>query len=248
MFQNGYLNTGVKALSSKELQDAFESFLLQDESYRLRFLQSEFRNSIDGYSFMGQKDSLNQYDFDQLHSFVLSRFNPLVHFPEEFRDFLENSWEPIMDSVKHVERQIISELNIKDLSLLYRDHVDHMISANYYPPQVRLNDLRLSRHVDVSLLTVFPFGVDEDLEFCIGDQWISVSKTDEIVVFPGYLMEKVTCGKIKAVSHRVNSRDKSVERFSFAVFSIPIPDHTFFLCGRQMNSQAYMNEYLALFS
>ncbi len=248
MFRNGYYKTGVKALDSKDVKLAFKNFLACDETYRKQYLQKSFSRSIDGYSYLGQKDSLNQYDFDQLHSFVLSRFNSNTDFPSEFQDVLNDFWDGLLDVVVRVEKQVIEQLKVPSLKEFYQDHIGHMMSANYYPPAAKGLEQRLSAHKDVSLLTVFPFGVDGELKFKVEDRWITADASEEIIVFPGYLMECITGGSVKAVDHKVDGMNTSFsERFSFAIFSIPVPAHSFQLKGKHYSSEDYMKEYLSLF-
>ena len=59
---------------------------------------------------------------------------------------------------------------------------------------------RLSKHKDVSLITVFPFGISKGL-FLIDEhnQEVAVEASHNLIAFPGYLMECLTYGKIKGI-------------------------------------------------
>ncbi|CAG5086213.1 2OG-Fe(II) oxygenase family protein [Parvicella tangerina] len=247
MFRNGYHKTGIKALDDDAFKKAFKNFVSKDFSYRENFLQKHFKKSIDGYSYLGQEDSLNQYDFDQLHSFVLSRFNNLDDFPDEFRPLLTEPWDKILGLVKNLERQVLEKIGDNEVVKFYERHIGHMMSANYYPAECCLGQERLSMHKDVSMFTVFPFGVDRDLEFLVNDSWESADALKEVIIFPGYLIERISKGSIKAVEHRVRQPEGVIERFSFAIFSIPIPDHRFVLDDKPSTTTEFMDEYLNLF-
>ena len=130
-----------------------------------------------------------------------------------------------------------------------------MVSCNYYPAQNNFHrsaaeNTRLSAHPDVSLITIFPFGVDGDLEYqTADDSWKTMVPNDHIVGFSGYLMELATDGKIKALNHRVRlSKNKNSERFSFAFFSLPFPEAQLSTLEEgTISGKEYFEKYLELF-
>lgn len=127
----------------------------------------------------------------------------------------------------------------------------HMISCNRYPPMCEFGpaakaasagyegeadsteppqQLRLSEHVDVSLLTVFPFGLGAGFSFRDPQTRALVTLSFPIrtpVVFAGQLAELLSAGRVPALRHCValprdipGGGDEGV-RYSFACFSIP---------------------------
>lgn len=199
---------------------------------------------------MGQKNSLNQYDTDLLHSFVLSEFSKKEQFPVEFHSFLKTEWHELISKIKTLELELIDQLEIKGLHDFYDSSIGHMVSCNYYP---KLNPahaevLRLSKHVDVSLFTVFVFGIDKGFSFQnIKNEKEALFSNDNIVVFPGYLLELLSNGKYKALEHQVDFFDVNKERFSFAFFSLPRPNQKLRFQKLEFTSESYFEKYLALF-
>ena len=130
-----------------------------------------------------------------------------------------------------------------------------MVSCNYYPAQNNFDcsaaeNTRLSAHPDVSLITIFPFGVDGDLEYQTADgSWKTMTPTDRIIGFSGYLMELATDGNIKALNHRVKlSKNRNSERFSFAFFSLSFPDAQLSTLDEEtISGKEYFEKYLELF-
>lgn len=245
------IKTNFSAHSSDLLKECFSNFLKKPVLYKEQFLQNKMNTVFDGYSFLGQEDSLNQYDTDLLHSFVLSEFSSKESFPVEFHNFFENEWSVLQKEIKKLERKLISTLNIKGLEELYNHKIGHMVSCNYYPNTKNISaknfEHRLSEHKDVSLFTVFVYGNSNG--FCYKNTQgknIKLGEIDQIVVFPGYLLEVLTKGKIKATEHQVEfDKNNTEERFSFAFFSIPKPKETLELTG--ISSEDYYQQYLDLF-
>ncbi len=247
----GITETVIPKCSDLQLKKAFKSFLLEPETYRKEFLQTRYACAFDGYSYLGQKDSANQYDTDLLHSFVLSKFSARNTFPQEFQSFLNNDWDALMLKIKQIELAIIDQLNIPGLKEFYDKNIGHMVSCNYYPP-VDLNqntiETRLSKHVDVSLFTVFVFGAREGFSYENSlNEKVNLRVTDNIVFFPGYLLEFLTNGKYKALQHEVDFSGNNEERYSFAFFSIPKPLQTITCNDLQFTSESYYESYLSLF-
>ncbi len=244
-----FLISSEKKLSENLLKKSLFDFLQKPIQYRKQFLQKSYQTAFDGYSFLGQKDSLNQYDFDSLHSFVISEFTEYSKFPEEFHQFFRSEWESLQSTVRRIELEVISNLNIPGLKEFYEKEIGHMISCNYYPQvSAPKNELRLSEHKDVSLFTVFLFGNDEGFHYKDQNgQMINLGIIDQIVLFPGYLMELLTQGKVKAIEHQVDFSQSNNERFSFAFFSIPKPNSNIHFQNIQMTGNDYYEKYLALF-
>ncbi|WP_159948724.1 2OG-Fe(II) oxygenase family protein [Polaribacter septentrionalilitoris] len=241
--------------SNLKIRTALLNFVKKDSKYKKQFLQSRYNTAFDGYSYIGQKDSLNQYENDMLHSFVISEFQNIEDFPKEFHSFLKDDWEKLISTVKNAELTKIKELNIPELTQLYKDNIiGYMMSCNYYPKPINCksnakNNTRLSAHKDVSLFTTFPYGVDNGLSVLdINNNYVEIDKKEKTFLFSGYFLEFMTHKKIPALNHQVNlPKDLESERFSFAVFSIPKPNTTFSGNGMAINSTDYYKKYLSLF-
>jgi len=254
MIEDGIFKTNIPAFSNHVLKSCFRTFLSQKEEYRKKHLQKHYGYAFDGYSYYGQKDSSNQAYDDLLETFVFSNFFPKEKYPMEFSPFLEQEWKELLTCIFKLERKIISVINNSNIKEIHSD-MGHMVSCNYYPVQTQFRhsaaeNTRLSAHPDVSLLTIFPFGVDGDLEYQTADgSWKTMTPTDHIVGFSGYLMELATDGKIKALNHRVRlSENRNSERFSFAFFSLPFPDVQLSIAGNdKISGKAYFEKYLQLF-
>lgn len=246
------LNIDVRTDTS--IKKAFKNFLDKPLSYKSEFLQSKYDVAFDGYSFMGQKDSLNQYDSDMLHSFVLSDFQDVENFPVEFQDFLSNEWKSVLKLVRQAELKLLKKLNNPILSELYESgSMGYMMSCNYYPKtnnilKVAKNNTRLSTHKDVSLFTTFPYGISEGLAYFNDGKKIELGNKNRVFTFPGYFLEYVTENKSTALSHQVELPDNlDTERFSFALFSMPKPSVKIKIGAKEMNSEDYYKNYLQLF-
>tara|TARA_B100000809_G_scaffold249300_2_gene280438 strand:+ start:9620 stop:10384 length:765 start_codon:yes stop_codon:yes gene_type:complete len=247
--------SNLELKSDASIKSAFRDFLKKSLEYRSGFLQSEYNIAFDGYSFMGQQDSLNQYDSDMLHSFVLSDFQEVENFPKEFYEFLYGEWNSILEFVKAAEIKLVAKINNPILSELYAsDVMGYMMSCNYYPKtndcsQVAKNQTRLSAHKDVSLFTTFPYGISEGLSFeNSAGLKVEVGNKKKVFSFPGYFMEYVTGNKISGLIHQVELPKRlDTERFSFALFSMPKPNSTLTIDGKEMYSEDYYKEYLQLF-
>ena len=256
---SGYLVTSCAALDRSELQEAFRSFICRDRDYQLRFLQKHFGYAYDGYSYYGQSDSSHQAEDDLISTFVLSEFFPVERYPVEFQGFLKGRWKEVVQTVRSLEIELLTQLEMPSLLDFYRNNAGHMVSNNYYPPVQQFTttaagNTRLSAHPDASLFTVFPFGIDEELQLEMAGEsgesvWQSVDASGSILIYPGYLMEMWTHGAIKAMNHRVRlSKDRAAERFSFSVFSLPYPLREFEMPRRgRMTSEGYFDAYGALF-
>jgi len=252
--EDGIFYTNIPAFSNHLLKDCFRSFLNQKETYRKNHLQKSYGYAFDGYSYYGQKDSSNQAYDDLLETFVFSNFFPKEKFPKEFIPFFEQEWKNLLECIKKTEQTILSTLSLSKIADIHKE-IGHMVSCNYYPAQNNFDgtaaeNTRLSAHPDVSLITIFPFGVDGDLEYQMADgTWKTMTPTDRIIGFSGYLMELATDGKIKALNHRVRlSKNRNSERFSFAFFSLPFPAAQLpTLDEETISGKEYFEKYLALF-
>ncbi|MFY0650953.1 MAG: 2OG-Fe(II) oxygenase family protein [Cyclobacteriaceae bacterium] len=252
--EDGIFKTNIPAFSDQLLKNCFRSFLDQSEAYRKSHLQKNYGYAFDGYSYYGQKDSSNQAYDDLLETFVFSNFFPKEKYPKEFYHFLTTEWQQVLDVVSKTEEKIISAFNTLLLSKIYKS-IGHMVSCNYYPAQKQFNhaaaeNTRLSAHPDVSLITIFPFGIDGELEFETADgSWKSLPPFKHVVGFSGYLSELATDGAQKALNHRVRlSSNINKERFSFAFFSLPFPKQNIKLPSEKiLTGKAYFKKYLQLF-
>ncbi len=257
ILNQGFYLTGLPCLPSGNLEVGFRQFMKRDRSYRNTFAQVRYQTVFDGYSALGQEDSSNQGAEDLVFSFVLSNFQDTRVFPEEFQPFLAADWPATLAVIRALEIGLIRALSIPGLDALYEHHLGHMISCNYYPPLEELGDFhvgkkRLGPHNDISLFTVFPFGLAEGLEY--QDQqgrWVSMPACDSMLIFPGYLLEYWSLGKIKAFNHRLAlPQEQQAERTSFAFFSLPKPGQAFALMDptRIQTSDRYFEMYLAQFN
>lgn len=238
-----------------KIKNALSEFVHRDLDYKSNFLQSEYNTAFDGYSYIGQSNSLNQSKTDMLHSFVLSEFQDFKSFPKEFHTFLKEDWTALIDMVRSIEMRRIDKLNNPVLKQLYDDNIiGYMMSCNYYPKPINCAlaekaHTRLSTHKDASLFTTFPFGVDKGLSIYQGTKDpIEIGKKETMFSFSGYFLEFVTNNEITALNHQVDFPENlSSERFSFAIFSIPKPNTSFYLSDKEIKSEDYYKEYLAQF-
>jgi len=244
-----YLDTQPKPI--EQIEDNLKAFIRRPSSYRHQFLQANYGVAFDGYSYDGQQDSLNQGADDPLHSFVLSDFSAVGSFPIEFAPFLNDHWPSVCDEITQIELQLLNAIDTV-LSQQFMNSFGHMISANYYPKQIARQsiapDLRLSEHPDVSLMTVFPNGVDACFQYQdpATKQWCSVDP-HRPMAFAGHLLEWLTDGQIKALNHRVIYDRADNERCSFALFSLPYPDTRLTsLAGATITAEAFYKEHLSL--
>ena len=228
-WQPGIMATDVPVLSAGGLADRLRAFVNRPWAYRQRYLQSAYRTAFDGYSFAGQTDSLNQGPDDALHSFVLSDFSPQSAFPREFQRFLRDEWPTLTRIAREIERHLLVQVGAEGLLAPYAASYGHMMSANYYPPGAGAQPkggLRLTEHPDVSLLTLFPFGVEAGFEYQdAGGAWRALAPSSRVLGFAGELLEWLTEGRIQALNHRVAPApgENFGERFSFSLFSLPRP-------------------------
>ena len=235
------------------IRNSFSNFLNQSPEYRDKFLQSSYKTAFDGYSFIGQKDSLNQYETDLLHSFVLSDLQSVDRFPKEFNSFLTNEWTELITAIKKIELQLIKEHNLPFEQLYEEDVIGYMMSCNYYPKPAHCasfveNTTRLSAHSDVSLFTTFPFGVKTGLSYFNGDKKNEIKQTNKMITFCGYYSQFMTNGEVNALNHQVElPADLNSERYSFAIFSIPKPNCIFYRGKEKLNGTDYYKKYLSLF-
>ncbi|MYK29506.1 MAG: hypothetical protein F4048_12695 [Gammaproteobacteria bacterium] len=132
-------------------------------------------------------------------------------------------------AAREIERDLLVQLGVEGLLEPYDAGYGHMMSANYYPPGLGAQPkggLRLTEHPDVSLLTLFPFGVAAGFEYQDADgAWRALAPSKRVVGFAGELLEWLTAGRIQALNHRVApcSDEPIGERFSFSLFSLPRP-------------------------
>ena len=236
--------------SSEFLETSFRSFLEKPEQYRREFLQNNAPGKMEGYSYMGQTDSRNQSSKDLLHSFVLSDSYGFDFFPDEFQNFLDVQWEPLTSKVRELERKLLSYLGFTMFDGLYNEHIDYLLSCNYYPAVNNSKidqDYGLFSHKDISLFTTFVFGNRKGFSYDYNGRFLPLDSVAEVIIFPGYFLEFISQGAIKALEHRVELTDQTKERFSFAFFSILAPKKDFSKLGISVVSEDYYESYLSLF-
>lgn len=166
--------------SDLKIRNSFSEFLKRPSHYKNLFLQSRYNTAFDGYSFVGQKDSLNQSEDDMLHSFVLSEFHNTQDFPQEFHGFLSEEWPELKKRVRDMELKLIQEHNLPFAHLYENNAMGYMLSCNYYPKpntcKVMATNKRLSAHTDVSLFTSFPYGVQEGFSYFDRNKHIEIGE------------------------------------------------------------------------
>ncbi len=242
----GILYTGIDPLSPAKHKVALKEFIEREDSYKNQFLQKEFGYGFEGYSYLGQTDSSNQGAEDLVSTYVMSDFFDPERHPAEMQQITKRS-RKVIDKISRIETVLLNHIDLK-LVRFHHIHLGHMLSANYYPPVEGLSGRpRLTSHPDVSLLTVFPFGLDREFIFETPEgEWIEIEDPNQIICFAGYLLEQLT--DIKALNHKVRlTEDSKKERFSFAYFSIPKPGEQFTVDGKLFSSEDYFARYLSLF-
>lgn len=251
---NGFISTNVPVLKDTVLRTALRGFLELPLLQRVNYGQNRLGTAFDGYSYLGQTDSLNQYDKDLLHSFVLSDISEKKAFPDAFQEYLKAVFPEQLTLIKTLEIEVLKWLGMSTLNPFYEEYITHMVSCNYYPEldlvanRTKSTD-RLSFHNDVSLFSVFPFGLEGGFAYenDHGEKVVQEA-TEEMILFPGYFMELMSNGKIKALSHGVLlPENTSKERFSFAFFSIPKPNARIACNLFHGNGRAYYEHYLNQF-
>jgi isopenicillin N synthase-like dioxygenase len=251
---DGFIKTDIPAFKDSGLRTALQRFLELPLSERMQYSQKKFGVAFDGYSYMGQTDSLNQYDKDRLHSFVLSYISTKKTFPEAFEIYLNQEFPEQLEYIKALEKEVLDWLGFSEFHMFYDDHISHMISCNFYPEldfenqKLKVKD-RLSFHTDVSLFSVFLFGLEPGFAYTKANGEKVIRDTiDEVVLFPSYFMELLSNGKIKALNHGVVlPENRTEERFSFAFFSIPKPDAMLQLDSFKGSGADYYQHYLNQF-
>jgi len=240
LLSNAPFITDIPVFELHDLPAALRSFSARPFSERQRYTQDNYGVAFDGYSWPGQVDSLNQGPEDGLHSFVFSDFLHPTRYPREFQPFLASHWPAVSAAVRELEQSVLTELELAQVASQHRRHFGHMMSANFYPALTGSSfspgGLRLTEHPDVSLLTVFPFGIVSEFQYrdANGD-WVDLPTCNRVVVFAGDLLQWITDGEVAALHHRVARRPgDSAERFSFALFSLPKPGET--LCDKRGNN------------
>ncbi len=245
LVEKGFYHSNLKAWPREHISRAMLQFMDRPMTERLAFLQKEMNSVFDGYSYQGQADSLNQGAEDMVHTFVISEFTEKEVFPSEWQVYLSNEFKSISDQLFQIENELIKQLNLT----IKRVDLGHMVSCNFYPAQGEIsNKLRLSEHPDVSVFTIFPFGIDDQLEYEENGEWKPLLASNNLVIFSGYLLETLSNGKVKALNHRVkNIEEACQERLSFAFFTIPNNEAKLNVNGNTINATNYFESYLALF-
>ncbi|MEM6644387.1 MAG: 2OG-Fe(II) oxygenase family protein [Bacteroidota bacterium] len=242
--KTGIWYTGIPRLDSSVHQSCYQDFLARAPAYKSRFLQTNFNSFFEGYSFMGQEDSANQYAEDRLYTYVISDYFDATRHAAEFAPLI-NEQQKLIHIISELEKEIVSAL-FPSLFDFYNLCISHSLSTNFYPAGDH-GKQRLSPHPDGSLFTVFPFGIDEEFQYqnSMGS-WCTIAQTDQIICFSGYLLELMS--GFKALNHQVVKEGPQNARFSFAYFSIPRPDCTVTtIRGQKISTAEYYSKYLSLF-
>ncbi|MBL6872928.1 MAG: hypothetical protein ISR00_03140 [Flavobacteriales bacterium] len=245
--KNGYFQTN-QPIEKDPIEKLFIDFIQKDDYYKGKFLQKHYNYGFDGYSYIGQKDSTNQYPHDLLHSFVFSEFHKTNKYPKEFKHYLEHSFKKTIKLVRHIEEKVIDMLQLVNnipIRTFHSNYIKHMVSTNFYPKIENKNEIiRLSEHKDVSLFSIFPYGIKEGLVLQNNEgKWEEIPSTNKIIGFYGYLMECISNAEIMATNHKVINH-KNEDRNSSVFFSIPKDS---FLPILNYQSRDYYEKYLSLF-
>jgi isopenicillin N synthase-like dioxygenase len=250
----GFINTNIPAYTDGVLRTALRRFLAFPSLKRQQYSQKGLSIAFDGYSYIGQKDSLNQYDKDLLHSFVLSNISREENFPQAFQKYLKQEFLEQLSFIRELEKKVLKILGFSESRAFYEEHSKHMVSSNFYPElDVAIQKIvpvdRLSFHTDVSLFSVFLFGLESGFVYeKPTGQIVLLDTIEEMVLFPGYFTELVTKGKIKALKHGVVfPGNRTEERFLFAFFSIPKSDAILELSSFKGSGSEYYQHYLNQF-
>lgn len=246
--ENGYIILDIPKLNDSNLRKAFKEFVGKDMAYKQEFLQRNYNNQLDGYSFMGQEDSLNQAKEDLVETFVLSDFTTHKKYPKEFNTFFKKEWRSTIDMVNKISQNLLSYID-KDLKELFKHNFSQRISCNYYPPvqQKIVAKERLSIHNDMSLFTIFPYGVSSGLQVLKNKNWVDLKEDSKILVFCGFFLEELTAGEYKSLIHKVKLPEQNTERCSFAFFSNPKPEASFNYKDKQYTCKGLTAKYLSQF-
>lgn len=245
LVEKGFYYSDIKAWSSSEITDTFKQFLQRSDDEKMEFLQKEINSVFDGYSYQGQADSLNQGPEDLVHTFVISEFTDHTRFSIEWRNYLATQFKALSSLLQTIESSLIPLL----FEQVSRRQFGHMVSCNYYPKQnIDRKTKRLSAHPDVSLFTIFPFGIDDQLEYEENGVWKSMPPSTNMVMINGYFAEVISDGKVIALNHRVKQAEDNLnDRFSYAFFCIPAPEQQYFIGNSTIATEAYFQKYLGLF-
>ena len=244
--ENGLLYTGIKTQSSTLYKKYLNEFLKRQNSYKEKFLQKNINYAFDGYSYKGQKDSTNQYPEDQVFTYVWSDFSDNKPHAKEILK-LRSTYKKDIELISKIEYALLRDINQTILEF-YQKNIGHTLSFNFYPScTLKHTTARLSEHPDISLITIFPFGIDQEFVYQTKDkQWKVLNSTDEIICFSGYLLEQLT--GIKALKHKVDGHKYHYKkRYSFAFFSVPTPESIFTLKNKKISGKMYYDQYLSLF-
>ncbi len=203
----GFMSTNIPAYTDGVLRTALRRFLAFPSLKRQQYSQKGLSIAFDGYSYIGQKDSLNQYDKDLLHSFVLSNISREENFPQAFQKYLKQEFLEQLSFIRELEKKVLKILGFSESRAFYEEHSKHMVSSNFYPElDVAIQKIvpvdRLSFHTDVSLFSVFLFGLESGFAYKKpkGER-VVLDTVDEVGLFLGYFMELLSNGTIKAFNH-----------------------------------------------
>ena len=230
------------------LKSALDEFLLRPLEYRVQFAQKNYgldKVGFDGYSFPGQTDSVNQAYDDHLHSMVFSEFLTADAYPEEFCEYLTSYF---LDTVRAIKKAI--DLTNLEVELGLKDCLGISASINYYPKMdsmAKTEGPRLTQHVDGSLLTLFPYGLEQGLYYEKQGSWIEWPANDKALCFPGYMSTLLDIN-VMPLNHKLNWVNEQEDRYAFAFFVVPKPASMFIdKHGRNLSAFDYYQKYLALF-
>jgi hypothetical protein len=176
---------------------------------------------------------------------VFSEFLPPEAYPKEFWEYLKSDLKKTLDSIKEKMDwvSLTEELDLKD-------KLGFSASINFYPKMSALYESigpRLTEHVDGSLFTIFPYGLDEGLMYERMGLWQEWPETSNALCFPGYLHEIIE-SPLTPLNHKLEWGSAHRERFAFAFFIVPKPGAVIQTKeGKSLNAHQYYQRYLALF-
>lgn len=228
---------------------ALRIFFGREQDYKDRFQKGFF-----GYSPLGHERTDDCPDPTPVECFVIGEDDTEGALPRELRTTRSAYFEACVLIAEQIFGTLVTALAFDTVGLSRRDF-QFTLQVNFYPSCKDLGrrpTLRMGDHVDPGVMTIFPAGVDGQLEYLnASNRWTRVERSDRVTVIAGKALEFLTGGRIPALRHRVAAAsDSHEERFAFP-FTI-IPRRETRLCrlpqfgggSEALRGEAFMNQYL----
>lgn len=190
-----------------------------------------------GHIPMGQEVTDSHYGPDQKEIWHFCRFEHIL--PDDKSFYPENIFPPTQLHVRGLIEDLyrsadsITHQFLEELGQRYPHHRrwfseavhgHNILRFLHYPPSSNNAPYAIPPHVDSSLFTILLF--QDGGEFCYEDNGktrVLKANKDEVLILPGLLLELLTEGEIKAVSHHVVFDENSSSRLSALFFVHPKP-------------------------